>query len=86
MDGADACETSIRRFLADEVFLHRRPESIGLDDDLVAMGLDSLAVLRLVLFIETQFGIDANGEDVLAAERLTVRGVAAYCAERRLRR
>jgi acyl carrier protein len=69
----------LRRFLAAEVFLNRDPATIGDDDDLVSMGLDSLAVLRVVLFLETEFGVNLDGEDVLGEELSTVRQIAERC-------
>jgi acyl carrier protein len=70
----------LRRFLAAEVFLNRDPASIGDDDDLVSLGLDSLSVLRLVLFLETELGVDLDGEDVLGEKLSTVRRIADHCA------
>ena len=80
-DAAELRE-SLRRFLAAEVFLNRDPRTIGDDDDLVAMGLDSLSVLRIVLFVETEFGVNLDGEDVLGERLSTVRRIADHCAAR----
>jgi len=80
MSDASSIRDRLRRFLAVEIFLNRDPASIGDDADLVAMGLDSLAVLRLVLFLETEFGVNLDGEDVLGTELSTVRRIADRCA------
>jgi acyl carrier protein len=47
----------------------RRPDkpisAIGDDDNLVAVGLiDSLAVLEIIMFLETEFGVDFSVTDV----------------------
>jgi len=73
----------LRRFLAAEILLGRAAEEIGEDEDLVALGLDSLSVLRLLLFLETEFGVSLDGEDVLGDELATVRAIAARCAAAR---
>jgi acyl carrier protein len=82
MQDAAVIRDRLRTFLASEVFLHRAAASIGDDEDLVSLGLDSLAVLRLVLFLETEFGVDLDGEDVLGEKLSTVRGIADHCAAR----
>ena len=74
-----AVRDALRTFLATEIFFHRDPATIGDDDDLVSMGLDSLAVLRIVLFLETEFGANLDGEDVLGEKLATVRQIAARC-------
>jgi acyl carrier protein len=70
----------LRKFLAVEVFAGRDAATIGDDDDLVSMGLDSLSVLRLVLFLETEIGVDLDGEDVLGDKLSTIRRIADHCA------
>ncbi len=80
MGDLDATARDLRAFLAKEVFLGRTPESIGLDDDLVSMGLDSLAVLRLVLHLEERYGMDVAGDDVLGEGLSTLRALAERCA------
>ena len=73
----------LRRFLAVEVFLNRDPASIGDDDDLVTMGLDSLSVLRIILFLEAEAGVNLEGEDLLGDELSTIRQIADRCVARR---
>ena len=80
---AAAIAERLRAFLASEIFLNRDPATIGDDDDLVSMGLDSLSVLRLVLFLETEIGVNLEGEDVLGERLSTVRRIAEHCAARR---
>ena len=45
------------------------PDSFAEDDDLLQAGLDSMAIMRLVLFIENEFGI-VLPDDELAPENL----------------
>jgi acyl carrier protein len=82
MSDVEAVARDLRQFLSAEVFLDRPPESIGLDEDLVSMGMDSLSVLRLVLHLETSHGIEVGGEDILGKGLSTVREIAEHCAAR----
>ena len=79
---SDAAQVSaqLRAFLAEEVFLDRTPETIGEDDDLVEMGMDSLAILRLMLFIEETFGVDLSDEGLMDEGLSTVKAIAERIA------
>jgi len=72
--------SQLRAFLAEEVFLDRTPETIGEDEDLVEMGMDSLAILRLMLFIEETFGVDLSDEGLLDEGLSTVKAISARIA------
>ncbi len=82
MPDVDSVARDLRNFLSAEVFLDRGPESIGMDEDLVAMGMDSLSVLRLVLHLETSHGVEVGGEDILGKGLSTVREIAEHCVAR----
>jgi acyl carrier protein len=82
MSDVETVARDLRTFLSAEVFLNRKPEAIGLDDDLVSMGMDSLSVLRLVLFLETRHGVEVGGEDILGEGLSTVREIAEHCVAR----
>ena len=70
----------LRAFLAQEVFLDRTADTIGEDADLVEMGMDSLSILRLMLFIEETLGVDLSEEGLLDEGLSTVRAIAARIA------
>jgi acyl carrier protein len=58
-----------------------KPELLPLrhDSPLVASGiLDSLAILKLVLFLEEQFGVVVPAEDLIPAHFETVDAIWAY--------
>ena len=47
----------LKQYIFDELVFVDEPEQFGDDDDLLAAGLDSMGIMRLVLFIEKQFGV-----------------------------
>lgn len=49
--------TRIRQVLADTAGLGRDPFELGLDDDLYAAGMSSLASVQVMLALEDEFGI-----------------------------
>lgn len=75
----DEAISMIREFLAREILVANREGGIDADADLVAIGLDSLSLLRLVLFLEKEFGVQVEGADILGEGLTTIRGIAARC-------
>lgn len=51
---------------------------VGPDDDLVMLGLDSIAYVRLLAFIDARFGVRVPDVDVTVEQFGTVAGMAAY--------
>ncbi len=57
--------TSIERFILDEILMGSR-DSIGPDESLLASGvIDSLALLRLIGFIEEHFDVVVEDDEVV---------------------
>ncbi len=56
-------ETELCQFLSAEVL--RTEQSVGPDDTLAELGVDSFSLMELVLFVERRFGV------VLPMDRLT---------------
>jgi acyl carrier protein len=73
-------EDDVRRFVA-ESFLPDGAEPPGAADDLFAL-LDSLQVLRLVVWVEERFGVKVGDEDLTAENLGTPGRVAAFVAGR----
>ena len=48
----------VRRFLLDEVFHGAAADELTDDADLLALGMDSMAMLRLTVFLEEAFRIN----------------------------
>jgi D-alanine--poly(phosphoribitol) ligase subunit 2 len=60
---------TLKSYIFQELVFSEDPEAFGEDDDLLQAGLDSLAIMRLVLFIENEFGV-VLPDDELAPENL----------------
>jgi acyl carrier protein len=47
----------LKAFLFSEVIYHENPGLFGDDDDLLIAGLDSMGIMRLIMFAEKTFGV-----------------------------
>jgi len=47
----------LKAFIFSEVIFHEDPDSFGDDDDLLEAGLDSMGIMRLIMFAEKEFGV-----------------------------
>jgi acyl carrier protein len=73
---------ALRRYITDDLLMG---QSLALndDDDLLLSGLvDSLGVVRLVTFIETEFHIVVPPEDVVLENFQTLNAMAEYLRQR----
>jgi len=60
-----------------------RGRAIAPGDDLEAAGVDSLALLKILLFIEAEFGFWMPDEDLVEANIASARALARYiCGQR----
>jgi acyl carrier protein len=58
-------EATIERYILDEIMFGKGQKRIAPDQSLLDTGiLDSLALLRLIVFIEEQFGITVGDDEV----------------------
>jgi acyl carrier protein len=55
------------------------------DDDLETAGLDSMALLKILLFIEAEFGFWMPDEDLVKDNLRSARALATYICRRRSR-
>jgi len=72
-------ESLINAYISRE--LVSKPELLPLKNDspLLASGiLDSLSILKLVLFLEEQFGVVIDAEDLISPNFETVEAICAY--------
>ena len=60
-----------------------RGHAVRPDDDLEAAGVDSMALLKILLFIEAEFGFWMPDEDLLDANIGSARALANYVCRRR---
>lgn len=47
----------LKTFIFAELIYHEDPASFGDDDDLLEAGLDSMGIMRLIMFAEKEFGV-----------------------------
>lgn len=47
----------LKAFIFAELIFHEDPASFGDDDDLLAAGLDSMGIMRLIMFAEKEFDV-----------------------------
>jgi acyl carrier protein len=60
-----------------------RSHPIGPDDDLEAAGVDSMALLKVLLFIEAEFGLWMPDEDLVHENLASISALARYVCRRR---
>jgi acyl carrier protein len=72
-------ERSLRSFIADELVSEDVAQSIAPDDDLIKLGIvDSLGVMQLVDFCESQYGISVTDAELVPENFRTLRALAEY--------
>lgn len=47
----------LKNFIFSEIVYHDNPSAFGDDDDLLEAGLDSMGLMRLIMFAEKTFGV-----------------------------
>jgi acyl carrier protein len=69
-------------FIKDKI-LHGRAVALDAEQDLLGAGIiDSLGILRLVAFIEEQFGVKVPDEDVVFENFQSVSAMTSYITQR----
>ncbi|MCF6249909.1 MAG: phosphopantetheine-binding protein [Methylococcaceae bacterium] len=54
----------IREFIFQELIFVANPDQFSDDDDLLEAGLDSMGIMRLIMFIEDNFGVTLPDEEI----------------------
>jgi len=63
--------------------LMARGQTLQPDDDFESMGIDSMALLKILLFVEAEFGFWMPDEDLVAENLASPRALARYICRRR---
>ncbi len=50
-------KNKLREFIFQELIFVAEPETFGDDDDLLEAGLDSMGIMRLIMFIEDEYQV-----------------------------
>ncbi len=54
----------LRKFIFQELLFVADPEQFRDDQDLLEAGLDSMGIMRLIMFIESEFGVTLPDEEI----------------------
>lgn len=76
-------EATLERFIIDELMMGNGQTKVDPDQSLVSSGvLDSLALLRLISFIEDQFGVTIEDDEVIPDNFQTINVMKALVEEK----
>lgn len=77
-------ETTLERFIIDELLLGYGKSSIAPDEPLVSSRLlDSLSLIRLILFVEEEFGVKIDDHEVVPDNFETIDLITAIVESKR---
>jgi acyl carrier protein len=76
----DEVRRALHDALVHEILLRKAP--LAPDQDLFEAGLDSLALTRVLVFVEERFGVRIPDEDVVVDELSTLDRMARFVADR----
>jgi acyl carrier protein len=78
---------ALSKFIVEEIAADSGKKSLTSDEDLLEQGIiDSLAIMKLVLFIEETFGIEVADDDVIPENFQCVESMVAYIEGKRKNR
>ena len=81
---SEISESAINQFISRELVTN--PESLPLDNDAELLEthiIDSLSMLKLVLFIEQQFGVVVSFDEIVPANFRTINTICNYLRSKR---
>jgi len=77
-------ESSLKDFIVNEIGVRSDLSPIGDDTKLIESGvLDSLSVLKLVMFIEEKFGIKVGADEVVSDNFETLDAMASFVRKKK---
>jgi acyl carrier protein len=77
----EAVADALTAYVNGSIMARDRP--IHADDDFEAVGIDSMALLKVLLFVEAEFGFWPPDEDLVAENLQSARALAHYICRRR---
>lgn len=75
-------QDTLKRYVQDLLLDQGDAAEIGVDDDLLSSGLDSMSLIGLITFIEQTFDVHVPPEDVTIESFSTIGNIATYLASR----
>ena len=77
-------ETAIERFVVDELMLGDSNTKIDPNESLISSGvLDSLALLRLIAFLEEQMGVTVDDSEVIPENCETINEIKSFIEKKK---
>jgi len=77
-------ESAIERFIVDEIVLGDSNTKIDPNESLISNGvLDSLALLRLIAFLEDQMGVTVDDSEVIPENFETINEIKSFIENKR---
>jgi acyl carrier protein len=74
----------LEHFLVNELAPDRRAKTIAPDEDLITQGnIDSVGLMQLVSFIESEFGITITDDDLVIDNFRTLRSIEDFILRKR---
>lgn len=71
-------QQTLKHFIFEELVYVDQPDNFGNEDDLLEAGLDSMAIMRLVMFIEEQFGVTLPDHEITPDNLRTLDAIEAW--------
>jgi acyl carrier protein len=73
----------IERFMVTEIAVNRDKKSLEPEEDLLGSGIiDSLGIMKLVLFMEDTFGIKVNDEEIVPDNFQTLNNMVKFIEQK----
>jgi acyl carrier protein len=70
---------AIREFIVRDLLLQEEPEDLTEDTSLIDIGvIDSLGIVRMVAFLESEFGIKIHEDELLPTHFDTIRALSSF--------
>jgi acyl carrier protein len=77
-------ETAVEKFILEDLLAGSRGTSISADESLVSSGIiDSLALLRLIAFLEEKFGVVVNDDEVIPENFESINVIKTFVENKR---
>ena len=82
-DSARSIEPIVANYVATELVYEREEREVAPDEQLLGGLLDSIAILNLVEFLQDEFGIRVEDDELVPENFETVKAVATLVARKR---
>ncbi|MCB1788658.1 MAG: acyl carrier protein [Gammaproteobacteria bacterium] len=69
---------ALKQFIFQELVFTDHPERFGEQDDLLEAGLDSMGIMRLVMFIEERFGVVLPDHEITPENLRTLSAIESW--------